>query len=548
MSDMHLDLVDLEIYWAKLISIADEAAITLARASYSTIVAGALDFGVVLCDAQGRFLVSTTRGASLFATMLTKTVRATVARFPGETFRDGDVAITNTPWICAGHLADFAVVSPIWARGIIAYAVSIAHTSDVGGSIHWQGATDLFEEGLHVPVQLLYRQGVPNETLFEMIRANVRVPKKVIGDLHAQMAANRVAAARLREFLGEYEMATLDPLADLIQDRCEQAMRDAIEALPDGEYRYTLRIDGLGEEYNLPVCIRVQGDEMDVDYSGAPPQVEVGGINVPYNYTYGATTHALQSLLLSKIPMAEGCFRPVHVSAPERSILNAEYPAATMSRTNTGYYIDALISGALREVIPERVMAGSGFLFHMRAYGQYDNGEHFAASMLLGGGMGALMGLDGNSTCIFPSDAGNVSVEMFENRCPVVAQCREFVVRSGGDGQCRGGLGQRLVFEIDSRFPGTVKLSFSSRNIICPPNGLKGGGEGRTAAVLRNGQVLPATAEAILRGSVSFRTGETVGFETAGGGGFGWRVGRSQEARRRDQEYGYVDDQPEELR
>ena len=389
---------------------------------------------------------------------------------------------------------------------------------------------------------------MPNETLFEIVRANVRVPKKVIGDLHAQMAANRVAATRLREFLREYGMPTLDPLADLIQDRCEQAMRGAIAALPDGEYSYTLRIDGLGQEYLLPVHVRVHGDEMDVDYSGATPQVEVGGINVVYNYTYGATTHALQSLLLPEIPMAEGCFRPVHVHAPEGSILNARYPAATMSRTNTGYYIDALISGALQDVIPERVMAGSGFLFHMRAYGQYDGGERFAASMLLGGGMGALMGLDGNSTCIFPSDAGNVSVEMFENRCPVVARCRELVAGSGGDGQWRGGLGQRVIFEVDSRFMGTVKLSFSSRNLICPPNTLKGGGDGRQAAIFHNGHVLPATDEVILRGSVSFRAGETVGFETAGGGGYGPASVRAPHVKQRDSEFGYVAEDPVGLR
>src|SRR3990172_1353990 len=540
MRDPVLDPITLEILWSKLVSVVDEAAVALTRSAYSAIISIALDFGVVLCDAHGRLLVSTTRGLSFFATMLPRTVRAVIEQFGGD-FAEGDVAITNDPWISAGHLSDIAVVSPIWsADSLVAYVASIAHTSDIGGSVHWQGTSDLFEEGLHIPVLRIRNRGDLNQTLVDMIRANVRAPKSVIGDINAMTAANRIAEIRLQTFLREYDLPSLERLADAIEDLCEKAMRESIRDLPDGAYECMLPVDGLGEPLSLPVQVRVIGDEMEVDYSFSPTHVEVGGINCVYNYTYGATTHALQSLLLPSVPMSEGCFRPVRVLAPAGSILNAQYPAPTISRTNIGFYLDALISGALQGVLPDRVMAGSGFLFHVRPHGRYLNGGDFAVSTIFGGGMGALNGLDGNNTCIFPSDAGNVSVEVFENRSPVVVTRKEYVPGSGGIGQWRGGLGQRMTFEVDPRFTNTVKVSFFSRNIISPPNGLRGGQDGAVASVRLNDRVVHPDSKEIMQGLILLRTVDALTFETAGGGGYGPPEERILEAITDDIEQGLL--------
>jgi N-methylhydantoinase B/oxoprolinase/acetone carboxylase alpha subunit len=250
-------------------------------------------------------------------------------------------------------------------------------------------ARDLYEEGLFIPLAKLYAAGEPNETLFAMIQENVRQPEMVLTDLAAQVAANAVGARRVLAFMDEYALDELAALATIIQGRTEAAMRRAITAVPDGVYAHTAASEAPTLDLTLQTAIRVDGDELSVDYAGSAPQQPDGGINCTASYTRAHTAYALKCLLTPSLPSNEGCFRPIHVSAPAGSILNAHRPASVNGRTRTGWRLHGLLFGALASAMPERVQAGNGLMHSVRVYGAEADGSPFGAHFFTGGGRGA---------------------------------------------------------------------------------------------------------------------------------------------------------------
>jgi N-methylhydantoinase B len=215
-----LDPIDLEIRWTRLITIMDEVDAAVARTSFSTIVGESRDFGVVMLDRQGRSLAQSQLSTPAFTITLPLTCKHLLHAIPADRLKPGDVLITNDPWLGSGHLPDLTICTPVFHRGRLAGFIGcVAHISDIGGRADYLDDKDLFEEGLRIPPTLLMRRGEPVELLFEMIEANVRVPRLVIGDIHALLGAERLGADRLTEFLDDYGMETLDPIADVIIHR-----------------------------------------------------------------------------------------------------------------------------------------------------------------------------------------------------------------------------------------------------------------------------------------------------------------------------------------
>jgi N-methylhydantoinase B/oxoprolinase/acetone carboxylase alpha subunit len=340
----------------------------------------------------------------VFNLIMPEVVRAIIAKYPLESMMPGDVFTTNDPWICAGHLDDIAVVTPIF-RGsrVVAFANTVAHTSSIGGALDGMAVRDLHEEGLFFPVLKLYDRGELNETLFALIRHNVRQPEMVLTDIEAQLAANVVAARRLEAFMDEYDMDSLEALGAAVQERTEAAMRREIEAIPDGRYEADEMIEGTGRPLLLKVAIDVAGSDLYVDYAGSAPQSLAGGISCAFNYTRAHTVYPLKCLLSPGVPNNEGSFKPIHVSAPERSILNALPPASVNSRTKTGWHLHTLIFRALADALPERVQAGNGLMYTLRAYARDEQGKPQNAHFICGGGRGASMGQRG--TAFHPAPA-----------------------------------------------------------------------------------------------------------------------------------------------
>jgi 5-oxoprolinase (ATP-hydrolysing) len=535
------DPVSLEIMWSRLINIAEECWITILRTAFSLIIGEAQDFGCELFDPDAQSIAHSPRSMPVFNLTLPLAARRLLEVFPRQTLQDGDVLVTNDPWICAGHLYDLAAVTPVFRRGgLVGLVGSIGHCSDIGGTRDSMSAREIYEEGLQIPPLKLYRRGELNADVAAMIRANVRLGEMVLGDIQAQVSSNQVGADRLVAFMDEYRLESLTPLAHAVQERAERAMLEAIRTLPEGVYRSEVTFDGLGEPLTLPCAITVAGDKMTVDWTGAPPQAPRGGINCTYHYTAAHTTYVLKSILTPEIPSNAGCFRPLHVRVPEGTILNCRYPASVNQRTQSGWYCGPAVFKALAPVLPERVQAFTGLPMGMGAYGLDAQGRVFNDHLFQGGGQGASAHGDGQSALLYPTSAGNVSVEMFENRTPLVVECKELIPDSGGPGRHRGGLGQRVRIRklMDDGRPALVDLH--PHGMLVAPPGLFGGLAGaRARAYVTDG-------EEILEGGAMVSLAELrspdqrATIEIAGGSGYGDPRERPLERVQADLDEGYI--------
>ncbi|MBW3633441.1 MAG: hydantoinase B/oxoprolinase family protein [Chloroflexi bacterium] len=533
MSHRSFDPITLEVLWGRLIAIVDEAAVTLIRTSFSTVVRESFDFSCVLTDSRGNSLAQATLSIPSFIGTLPQTVKHFLRFFPEDTLRPGDVLITNDMWLGTGHLPDVNVAKPIFRDGkLIAWAASVAHAPDIGGKIRSPDPRDVFEEGLQIPPMKLSDGGKVDEVLLKLIRANVRVPDQVVGDLWAQLAALDVSEQRLLGMMEEYGLDEVDDLAAAIQGVSESAMRAAISALPDGDYVHELQTDGLAVPITLRLKLTVRGDQIHCDFTGSSDQVD-RALNVVPAYRDAFTMYAVKCALSPHVPNNEGAFRPITLDAPEGSILNPRFPAAGGCRVLVGHYLPTLVFTALSNVIPDQVMAATGSpVWCVNVGGLTEKGRRVSTMFFVNGGTGAAQSRDGYTCLSFPSNVSNTPVEIMESNAPWTVESKALVPDSGGPGRHRGGLGQSLKLRIVS--PGTVSVSFLAERTRFPAPGLFGGGEGGAGAVILNGQLIDPKVTHIVE------SGDLLELRTPGGGGVGKPNERCQAALQRDIEQGYV--------
>ncbi len=537
-----LDPLSVEILWQRLISVADQMATTLTRTAFSNTITASNDFGCVIMDETGACIAHAQRSLPIFNRTMPYTTRLVLERFSGE-IRPGDIFIANDPWENAGHNPDITVITPIfYMDALVGFTATIAHHSDIGGALDINQVRDCYEEGLMIPLMRLYEEGSLNRTLVAFLEANVRLPRVLLGDIQAQAAANETGAGRCRELLSEYSLPDLRSLSREIQDRSELAMRAAIHRIPDGEYAAQVTVDELDRPLQIHCVLRVVGDELSVDFSGTSPQQPRGGINVTYTFTYGQVSYALKATLLTEVPGNSGCYRPITVSAPPGCVLNAQRPASVSQRHRVGAHIFGAVMRALAQVWPDRVIAGSGFLVSAGIYarprggGQIEHTYCFSA-----GGMGANAAHDGISAVQVPALAANVPVEMLEYDVPLLTLQREFLPDSGGAGQQRGGLAQRVEFCLLPGFDGEATVSIWAAGQNVPPFGLLGGEGGAPAQIRLDGRTLSREEKIAQAGAFLLTDSQTVvGFDTAGGGGYGSAAVRDASANEGDRRQGYV--------
>lgn len=536
------DPIGLEIMWSRLISISEESWLTVIRTAFSLIIGEMQDFACEILDAEGKSLAHSPRAMPVFNITLMSAVQALLEEFPAETLQPGDVLVTNDPWICAGHLFDIGVVTPVFRNGkVVAMIGSIGHVSDIGGTKDRMRAREIFEEGIQIPPMKLYRGGQPNADLFQLIRSNVRNSSQVIGDIEALVAANAVGARRLETFLEEYGLEDLRALASVIQSRAEQAMREAIRAVPDGVYRSEIEPLSNGVRHTFPVQITVKGDEIEVDYQGSPPELVQGGLNCTLNFTQAKTFFALKCLLTPSIRASAGCYRALQVKAPEGSIVNCSRGASVGLRHLTGSYLVGNIFQALAEALPDAVQAFSGLPAIIHFFGKDEHGRPFSEHLYLGGGQGASSRQDGKSAVLWPTSASNGSVEVLETRAPVLVLEKTYVEQSAGSGRTRAGLGQQL--RARRRRSGGQRVM-----VNCYPEGVgfnargMGGGKPGSGAHFRlygeDGQLLQDYGS----GAVDTLTAadQIVEVRVGGGAGYGDPLERPVADVGRDLEEGYV--------
>lgn len=519
---MNVHPVDFEVFKNLFLSIAEEMGVTLCRTGFSPNIKERLDYSCAVYDARGE-TISQGDHMPVHLGAMPLSVRAAIDAGPMDR---GDVVMLNDPFQGGTHLPDITLVSPVYLaseRTPAFYVANRAHHSDVGGMSpgSMPVAREIFQEGLILPPVKLVRRGKVVADVLALVLANVRTPDEREGDLTAQIAANRVAEARLRDTVRRYGRARTVGYAQALQDYTERVLRATIRELPDGRYAFddALDDDGFGSG---PVPIRavvtIARDRAIVDFTGSAPQVQ-GSVNANFAMTLSACLYAFRCLVRDDVLYNAGVRRPLTVVAPEGSIVNARRPAAVAGgNVETSQRITDVVLGALAQAVPDRMPAASqGTMNNITLGGVHPvTGRRFAYYETLGGGMGGRLGLDGLSGVhTHMSNTRNTPVEAIEHYLPV--RIRQYALRagSGGAGHARGGDGLVREYEALAEMSATIL----SERRVRPPYGARGGAPGACGrnTLIRDGveQTLPGKIE------LRLQPGDRLRIETPGGGGYG---------------------------
>jgi N-methylhydantoinase B len=518
-----------QLVWNRLLAMVEEQAQTLMRTAFSTVVREAGDLSAGVFDPAGRMLAQAITGTPGHVNAMAASVGKFLAVHPVAALVPGDVLVTNDPWIGTGHLNDFTVVTPVFRGGrCVALFAATSHIADVGGRGFGPDASDLFEEGLRIPVSWLFRAGVRDETLMRLVAANVRDPVVAEGDLHSLTACNDAGARQLQELMDDFGLATLDEPGAEILDLSRRAMVQEIRGLPEGRFRNRMRIDGYDEAVELVCELTIANGGILVDFAGSSPE-SAFGINVPMPYTEAYASFGVRCLVGNDVPNNAGSLAAIRVTAPPGSILNARPPRAVSARHAVGQMLPDLVLGCLDQAIVGAAPAeGASCIWNpvfrsaRPVEGAPDPGV-FVINPIYNGGTGARPGKDGLSTTAFPSGVRTTPTEVNEITSPLVIWRREYREDSGGVGEHRGGLGQ--VIEIGHRDGAAFLVSKMFDRVRHPARGRRGGGTGAPGCVrLDDGTALRG------KGLDTVPAGARLVMETPGGGGLG-DVGRRDPAR-----------------
>lgn len=533
MSELEIDPITAEVVLHALGSTADEMALVIMRSAYSPVVRDSMDYSTALCDRHGQIVA---QGLTLAGQLGTfpSIMRHIVSR-SGDT-GPGDVFIANDPFDAGGqHLPDIYVISPVWhEREIEGYAATMAHHSDVGGlaagsvALH---ASEIYQEGLRMPILKLIDGGVTNEAIIEIIAHNTRAPTEVLGDLRAQLAACRIGDAGLTRLIAKHGVAEFRGYLDALQMMAERMMRQAIASLPNGHYAFTDFIDGYGERpVPLPIeaAVDILDDSVEINFPNAPRQVEAS-LNCPVGMVFAACYCAIRQIVDLDLPNCEGYMRPIAITAPEGSILNPVLPASCGARGVVGYRVYDAVMGALAQAVPERVRAPGEGGPTLISFGGYLGERPYVLTEVLVGNWGARIGQDGVEGISNPlANLSNQPIELIESDFPLEVIRYGFVPDTGGPGEFRGG----LAFCRDYRsLADGMRMTIRTDRRSHPPHGFHGGHAGAPSTVVINpgteGETLLPTMP---MGSIELNRGDVVHHQSAGGGGVGSPERRAPEA------------------
>jgi len=535
-----------QVMWNRLISIVEEQAQALIRTAFSTSVREAGDLSAGVYDIDGQMLAQAVTGTPGHVNSMAAAVGHFITDIGIENMYEGDVLITNDPWKGTGHLHDITIVTPAYYKAkLIGFLACTCHVVDIGGIGFTADANSVFEEGLYIPLMKLSDKGQINEAFLNIVRANVREPDQVVGDLFALMNCNEVGHKRLCEMMDEFKLSSIAALAEFILDNSRRATLEKINALPRGRAQAEMVIDGYNDPIKLQLALEIKPDEIICDFDGTDG-IDRKGINVPLVYTQAYACYALKCAIAPEIPNNAASLAPFVITAPENSIVNALHPAPVALRHIIGHFIPDVVYNALDKVVPGLVPTeGAGALcnFHLsiRPTQDEDTLKNLDAADLKraeiltfnSGGTGARPHLDGLNATAFPSGVMTMPVESTENAGPVVIWRKELAQDSGGDGEFRGGLGQHMEVSVLEGHEYDFSAMFDRVNH--PARGRQGGAVGGSTLVeLDDGTVLKG------KGKHAVPAGRKVILEFPGGGGYGMTNKRALEKVRDDLAKGYI--------
>ena len=542
------DPVTTELVRNGVMAVTEEMKTNLMRTAYNMIIYEALDFTVGLFTAKGE-TVSIGLGLPMFIRGMAETLKAKLEHFGTDGIEPGDILVTNDAYVTGSHLNHITLSLPIYHGGaLVGFSCCMAHWLDIGGTL--QGiTTDIYAEGLQVPILKLQRAGELNKDLVDIIAMNVRMPERALGDLRAQLTAVRTGERGFLALVERYGRDAVLGSIRRIMDQSEKAARERTRSIPDGVYEAEAFMDddGIDIGTEIPIVVRVEaaGEEMTIDLTDVSRQVK-GFYNSGITTAYACSQVAFKCIASpTDYPINDGSFRPLKTIIPPGRIVSAERPAAMRSWMTFPMTIVDAVFKALAPAIPERVAAGHHadlVMGRMNGIDPRENTLFIGAIGPTGGGWGAKHNEDGMpaTVCLNDGDTHNSPSELMEVNYPIVIERHALIPDSGGAGRHRGGLG--IEYVVQARSP----LNFNSQadRANCEPWGLEGGraGRGNRVGLRVNGEPGPDFANAKLFWK-RIETGDAFIVNSGGGGGFGSPLERPAETVRDDVRQGYVSPQ-----
>ena len=522
------DPITLEILQNSLRSITDETYIALTKAAYSTNIKERRDHSTALTDTHGRLVVQAENSLPIHLASMLGMMDQLLAKYQPEDMSEGDIFVANDPYVAGGtHLPDVNLAMPCFVDGqLLGFLCNIAHHADIGGMTPGSmagGMSEIYQEGLRIPLVRLFTAGELNQDIFDLLLLNVRVPHERRGDYFAQVAACRLGSRRLNELALRYGAETLTAAFAAIMDRTENRLRSGITQIPDGTYEFTdvLDNDGMGtKDIPISVSINVLGEDIFFDFEGTGPQMK-GNFNLTFNATQSAVYYVLKAMLDPDLPNNHGLIRAVNITAPPGTLVNANHPAAVAGRANTTQRVVDVLIGALASALPEQAVgAANGANVTAVFYGHDPRHDRpYVYLETLGGGFGGRFTKDGkDGVQVHITNTSNLPVEAIEVEYPLLVESYCLIEDSGGAGKFRGGMGiRRIVRPVghNSVFSGM------GERFVHQPWGIFGGKSGATGRFSlrgpsRNDETLPDKPN-----HVPFSPDHAIVIETPGAGGYG---------------------------
>ncbi len=533
--------VQYQVMWNRLISIVEEQAQALVRTAFSTSVREAGDLSAGIYNQAGLMLAQAVTGTPGHVNAMADAVAHFIREIGRDNMVEGDVYITNDPWKGTGHLHDITIVTPSFYNGnFVGFFACTAHIVDIGGRGFGADANDVHEEGLYIPIMRFADKGDVNTILTQIIRANVREPDQLIGDIYALATCNEIGHRRLIDMMGEFGMSDIEGLADFVLTNSRRATLERINALEHAQAEGHMRIDGYSNPIDLKVKLSIEEDRIVSDFTGTSG-VDRKGINVPHVYTKAYACYALKCAIAPEIPNNAASLAPFEVSAPEGSILNAVYPAPVALRHVIGHMIPDTVYDALDKLLPNLVPAeGAGclcnFQVSLRPRMDAPAPEDATRAEVLtfnSGGSGARPTLDGMNSTAFPSGVMTMPVEATEQVGPVIIWRKELRPDSGGHGKQRGGLGQYMSVGAWEGHEFDIQAMFD--RVDHPARGRRGGGEGGATEIAQDDGTKMRG-----KGKQFVPHGRIVEMAFPGGAGYGRAAARNPDLVKRDYALGYI--------
>ncbi len=543
---MAIDPISFSVFQHALVGAAEQMSAIIWRTSYSTVIREMLDYSTAVFDRNGRIVAQASR-IPMHLNSMSRSLLTTLERaYPPETWEEGDIVLMNDPYWGGQHLPDIQTFMPVFADGqMVAIVGTLGHHLDVGGmrpGSYAGDATEIFQEGLRIPPIKIARNYQLDPRLVDLIGANIRQPEKTLGDLRAQTAALEIGEKSVHDIVGHFGIEQFCELSDEAIDSSERRMRACLKEMPEGTYEaeYFIDDDGVVDEHiRIAVKVTIGGGEIEIDFEGTGPQRK-GPINATLSSTESAIYYVIMSIADSSIPPNYGCYKPVRISAPEGSVVNAQPPSPVVGRNAITHTIANVLFAAFSQAMPDKIPAayyGMSNVHILSGDGGEDGGRGWIFFDIEVGGWGARPTKDGPD-CYSQGihNLANTPIEMVEATYPLRYTRYELLADTGGAGEFRGGLGVARDMEF---LDGSGMLNTQFDKFKIAPFGLFGGADGACGKLTlkTGGQIVPLASKTV---NQALRRGDIISMHTQGGGGFGDPSKRDPEMVRRDLREGKV--------